>query len=203
VHQTTLASLAEPQIHKGRRLEGRASSVLVPTGDRFITRAVAEIGLDFEGVPGDSHAGWTRGADSRTPWYERGTPIRNVRQVSIVATDELEEIARRMELPEVRAEWLGANVVIDGVPRLSRLPAGTLIFFPSGATLRVEETNGPCRFAGASVAEHFPERSGLDMMFPQKARGLRGVVASVDRPGLVQAGDAVKISVPEQWILEG
>lgn len=203
MHQTVLDSFAEPEIRKGRRLEARASSVLVPTGEKFVTRATGEIGLDFEGVPGDSHAGWTRGADSRTPWYVRGTPIRNVRQISVVATDELEEIARRMELPEIRAEWLGANVVVDGVPRLSRLPAGTLIFFPSGAALRVEETNGPCRFAGASVAEHFPDRSGLDLAFPKEARGLRGVVASVDREGAIRAGDAVKISVPEQWIWEG
>lgn len=203
MHQIVLDSFAEPEIRKGRRLEARASSVLVPTGDRFITRAVDEIAIDFEGVPGDSHAGWTRGADSRTPWYVRGTPIRNVRQISVVATDELEEIARRMELPEVRPEWLGANVVVDGVPRLSRLPAGTLVFFPSGAVLRVEETNGPCRFAGASVAEHFPGRSGLDLLFPQKARGLRGIVASVDRGGVVSAGDALKISVPDQWIWEG
>jgi hypothetical protein len=203
MHQTALAPPAEPDVHKGRRLEARATAVLVPTGESFVTRSVEAIELDFEGVPGDRHAGWTRGADSRTPWYVRGTPIRNVRQVSIVAADELAEVARRMELPEVRAEWIGANVVVDGVARLSRLPAGTLVFFPSGAALRIEEMNGPCRTSGASIAEHFPDRSGLDLAFPRVARGLRGVVASVDREGIIRAGDALKISVPEQWIWEG
>jgi hypothetical protein len=202
VHQAVL-SFEDLAIHKGCRLEGRTTSVLVPTGENFQTRAVDEIPLDFEGVPGDRHAGWTRGADSRTPWHARGTPIRNVRQVSILASDEMEEIAIRMEIGAVRAEWLGGNIVIDGVPRLSRLPAGTLMFFASGASLRVEETNGPCRFAGAAVAEHFPERSGLDLLFPKVARGLRGLVASVDHPGLVRAGDAVNIHIPEQWIWEG
>lgn len=196
-------SLAEPKVYPGRRLKAETAAVLVADGGGFATRAVAELQLDFEGVPGDRHRGWLRDADARTPWYPRGTPIRNTRQISILSAEELAEIAARMQLPDMRAEWLGGNLLLAGIPQLSRLPAGTVLFFPSGATLRVEAINAPCRIAGAAVAEHYPERGGIDLDFPKAAIGLRGVVASVERQGVVRAGDAVRVSVPEQWIWEG
>jgi hypothetical protein len=196
-------SFAEPRIHPGRKLTATTLSVLLADGDGFVTRPVEELALDFEGVPEDRHRGWRRGADSRTPWYPRGTPIRNTRQVSLVSVEECALVAERMDIEDIRPEWLGANLVLSGIPHFSRLPAGTVLFFPSGASLRIEQINAPCRFAGASVAEHCPKREGLELVFVEAAQGLRGVVASVEREGVVRAGDAVSVKVPEQWIWEG
>jgi hypothetical protein len=193
----------EPRIVPGRRIAAEATLLLAVTGEDFVTASVPELALGFDGIPADRHRGWTRPADSRVPWYQRGTPIRNTRQVSIVASDELAEIAQRMDLPDVRPEWLGANIVLGGVPRLSRLPAGTTMLFANGAALRVEAINAPCRLAGGSVARHFPGRTGIDTAFPQQARGLRGIVATVEREGTLRTGETATLLVPEQWIWEG
>jgi protein arginine kinase activator len=55
----------------------------------LVTRPVPTLTLDWQGVVGDSHAGQTRKADVRVPHYPRGSQIRNERQVTIVAADEL------------------------------------------------------------------------------------------------------------------
>ena len=81
----------------------------------------------------DFHAGHTRRSGGREPWYPRGTEMRNERQLSIVAADELAMVAERMAIAEIRPEWIGANLVLEGVPRLSMLPSGTLLFLPRAA----------------------------------------------------------------------
>ena len=68
--------------------------------------------------------------------------------MSIVASDELDIVAARMGIAEIKAEWIGANLVLDGVPRLSMLPSGTLLFFEGGVTIKVDAQNGPCRITG-------------------------------------------------------
>ena len=85
---------------------------------------------------------------------QRGTEIRNERQLSIVASDELAVVANRMGLAELKPEWIGANLVLEGLPNLSMLPAGTLLFFKGGVTLKVDGQNKPCRYAGRSIAEN-------------------------------------------------
>ena len=80
--------------------------------------------------------------------------MRNERQLSIVAADELAIVAERMGLAEIKPEWIGANLLIEGVPHLSMLPSGTLLFFKGGVTIKVDAQNGPCRLAGRSIAEH-------------------------------------------------
>ncbi len=86
------------------------AGVFVAPFDHFVTRAVDELRLGFEGIEGDFHAGHTRRSGGREPWYPRGTEMRNERQLSIVAPDELAMIAERMDLAEVKPEWIGANL---------------------------------------------------------------------------------------------
>ena len=88
----------------------------------LVTRPVPNITLDWQGVVGDSHAGMTRRADVRVPHYPRGSEIRNERQVTVVAADELAATAETLELPEIRPEWLGANMMLAGIPHLTLLP---------------------------------------------------------------------------------
>ena len=108
--------------------------------------------LAFGGIPGDLHFGATRRSGGREPWYPRGTEIRNERQLSIVAPAELAVVAERMGLAEIRPEWIGANLLLDGIPHLSMLPPGTQLFFKGGATLKIDSQNGPCGIAGRQVA---------------------------------------------------
>ncbi|MCJ8142464.1 MOSC domain-containing protein [Ancylobacter sp. A5.8] len=183
------------------RFKARLARTLLGDGAGFITREVPVLGVTLEGVPGDRHAGHARPADSRVPWYPRGTSIRNCRQVSLVAPDELARIAERLGLAEIRPEWLGANLVVEGVAEFTRLPPGTRLHFPGGAALAVEGENAPCRHAGAAVAAGAPdagERAGLDLAFIQAAKGLRGLVAWVERAGDLAAGDEITVRVPEQ-----
>lgn len=196
---------ADPEIVPARKLSARVAGVFVAAGSHFETRAVDSVDLGFDGIAGDFHAGATRRSGGREPWYPRGTEIRNERQISIVAPDELERIARNMGIREIRPEWLGANLLLDGVPLLSFLPAGTMLFFRGGVTLKVDAQNGPCRVAGALVAERarLDDREAGALMFPKAAKRLRGLVAWVEKPGRIAAGEEVSVRIPEQWIYRG
>jgi len=169
------------------------AACLIADGADFRSRVVAALDFDFGGIVGDIHAGLTRKSGSREPWYPRGTEMRNDRQVSIVSAEELAEIARAMELAELAPGWIGANLVLQGIPALSQVPAGTRLFFAGGVTLVVEAENAPCRIAGRSIAGHVPDRDGLDLLFPKLARHKRGIVGSVEKPGRIAAGEAVSL----------
>ncbi|WP_187972094.1 MOSC domain-containing protein [Aquibium microcysteis] len=192
----------EPEIHPARKLLGTVEAVLVAGGRDFVTARTDALDLGFDGIAGDHHRGATRRSGGREPWYPRGTEMRNERQLSIVAPDELAVVAGRMDLAEVRPEWIGANLVLGGVPSLSMLPAGTLLFFAGGVTLKVDGQNVPCRIAGRSIADHarMPDREAGALLFPKVARRLRGLVAWVEKPGRIAAGEKVSVRIPEQWI---
>ncbi len=201
---TTLFPLRddEIEIHPARKLLGRVAGVYVAPGDTFETVAAPALTLSFEGIAGDYHAGPTRRSGGREPWYPRGTQMRNERQLSIVAPDELAVVARRMGLSEILPEWIGANLLLDGVPRLSMLPSGTLLFFSGGVTLKVDGQNKPCRIAGRLVATRaaMADLDGGELAFPKSAQRLRGLVAWVEKPGRIETGEKVSVRVPEQWV---
>jgi len=192
----------EREIVPARRIAGTVAGTFLAAGDHFETEAVEALTLGFEGVEGDFHAGYTRLSGGREPWYPRGTEMRNERQLSIVAPDELARVAGLMGLPELRPEWIGANLALDGIPHLSFLPSGTLLFFEGGVTLKVDAQNGPYRIAGRQIGF----RAGLgdprdaELAFPKAAKRMRGLVAWVEKPGVIRAGENVSVRIPEQWI---
>lgn len=200
--QHSLFEDAARKIVPVRKLEGRIAGLYRAGGTHFETDEVEELVLGFEGIEDDLHAGWTRRSGSREPWYKRGTEIRNERQLTLVASDELALVASAMAIRAVKPEWIGANMALNGIPHLSMLPSGTLIFFESGATLKVDAQNGPCRDAGRQIAL----RAGIndpqkgELLFPRVAKRLRGLVAWVERPGTIRQGEAAKLRIPEQWI---
>ncbi|MEI2383694.1 MOSC domain-containing protein [Breoghania sp. JC706] len=198
-----LFSAETPRILRARKISGTVARLLAAEGDGFATSAVDSLTFTFDGIPGDVHAGATRRSGGREPWYPRGTEMRNERQISILASDELAEAARRMEIETIEPEWIGANMVLDGLPRLSMIPSRTRLAFEGGAVLRVDGQNAPCRIAGRSIAAHYPDREGLDLAFPKVAARLRGLVAWVEKPGTVVPGEKVTANIPEQWIYEG
>ncbi len=190
------------EIVPGRKISARVAGTYVAPADDFQTEAVEALSLGFDGIAGDVHAGPTRRSGGREPWYPRGTEMRNERQLSLVAPDELEIVAGHMGIAEVKPEWIGANLLIDGAPCLSMLPAGSLMFFKGGVTLKVDAQNRPCRIAGRAIAQNagMADREAGALLFPKVAKRLRGLVAWVEKPGTIRRGEDVSIRVPEQWI---
>ncbi|MER9073445.1 molybdenum cofactor sulfurase [Mesorhizobium sp. M0904] len=190
------------EIVPARKLAARVAELYLAPFDHFETRAMDKLQLGFDGIDGDFHAGTTRRSGGREPWYPRGTEMRNERQLSIVAADELAIVAERMGIAAIKPEWIGANLLIEGLPHLSMLPSGTLLFFKGGATVKVDAQNGPCRIAGRSVAEHagMADVEAGALLFPKAAKRLRGLVAWVEKSGTITAGEEISVRVPEQWI---
>jgi hypothetical protein len=161
-------------------------------------QGVIEVECRFDGIAGDCHAGLTRLSDSRTlQLYRRGTAIRNVRQVTLVSAEELAEIASLIGIPEVRPEWLGANLMITGIPELTLLPPSTRLQFPSGCTLVVDMENAPCRQVAEVIAREHPAEA---LRFVHAARHKRGVTAWVEREGMIGQGDSIALWLPPQRI---
>ena len=103
--------------------------------------------VTYGGLVGDAHGGLTRPSCSRvTSQYEKGTEIRNTRQFSILSVKELAQIAERMEVAHVEPEWVGANMVLAGIPDLTCLPHSARLIFEGGVSLVVDMENGPCRY---------------------------------------------------------
>ena len=187
-------------VQPAQKVSGTVAGLYAAHGEDFETAAVNALPLTFEGVPGDFHAGHTRRSGSREPWYARGTEMRNERQVSILAPDELATIADGLGVDEVRPEWIGANVVLDGVANLTWLPPRTLLFFENGVTIKVDGDNHPCRLAGRHVARRFEGRDDIEFEFVRAARGRRGLVGWVEKPGTLVPGERFEARVPPQWV---
>ena len=71
------------------------------------------------------------------------------------------------------------------------------MFFPSGAALAIEGENLPCTGPGKVIAAQYPDRDGLATQFPKAAMHLRGLVAWVERPGIITAGDRIEVRLAE------
>ncbi len=155
-----------------------------------------KLNLRFDGIEGDCHSGLTRPSDSRTlRQYPRDTPIRNVRQLSLLSVEELADIASIIEIAEVKPEWVGANLVTSGIPDLTLLPPSSRMQFPSGATIVVDMENEPCRYPAEIIEKHNPEQK---LGFVKAAKHKRGVTAWVEREGDVGLGDEIIIWIPPQ-----
>lgn len=192
-----------PTIIEPMKRQGRLVALLNATGQgrlEFRGATADCLVLDFEGIVGNRHSGFTRGADARVPYLKRGTTMRNARQLSVVSVEDCAEIARRLDIEKVDPACLGANVVIEGLPHLSYLPRGTRLFFDGGVILAVEDQNAPCSIAGEAVMLANPGRDDIKLAFPKLAKGLRGLVVTVEHPGILAAGGEITARLPEQWI---
>ena len=157
---------------------------------------VGEVLAKFEGVAGEAHGGLTRPSCSRvTAQYKEGTDIRNVRQLTVLSAEEMADIAAEMGLAEVDAAWLGASMVVSGIPDFSHVPPSSRLQGQSGATLVVDMQNRPCVFP-AKVIE--AAKLGFGKHFKPSAKGRRGVTAWVEREGVFNVGDRITLHVPDQ-----
>ncbi|MGI8691257.1 MAG: MOSC domain-containing protein [Thermomicrobiales bacterium] len=181
-----------------REMTGQIVRVLVGReAVSLVTIKETTIEITMEGVAGDKHAGITRLSDSRTPWFPRGTEIRNSRQISLVSVEDLERMAAAMGLPVIEPEWLGANLVLRDLPDFSHLPPGSRLFFPDQTVLVVTEQNFPCVYPGKIIQAQYPDAPRIAQTFPKAALHLRGLVACVEYPGTISEGDTVRVDVIE------
>lgn len=165
-------------------------------GAQIETVPLDEMPLGFDGYAGDCHAGLTRPSCSRvTGQHPRGTEIRNARQLSLVSAEELDGIAGALGLDRIAPEWVGASVVVSGIPDFSHLPPSARLQGPDGATLTVDMQNRPCRFPAATIEAARPGHGGR---FKQEAEGRRGVTAWVERVGTLRLGDSLRLHIPDQ-----
>jgi hypothetical protein len=181
-----------------KTIEAKVEGIYWAPHGTFVSEPLDVLTLTYDGIPGDRHSGLYRESGPREPWYPRGTPMRNERQLSILSAEENTEVAATMGIPELKPEWIGGNLLLSGVPHLSALPPRSILWFPSGAAVRIDGDNGPCKKSGASIASNVPGRPDLEFGFVQAAKHKRGILGWVEREGEVRAGDVVKIRVWEQ-----
>ncbi len=171
--------------------------LIADQADSFVTRALPQIDVTYGGIAGDRHFGLTKRAGVRESMYPRGTEIFNRRQITVVSDEECAAVAEALGVPEIRPEWLGANVVVRGFPDLTRLPNGSRILFPSGAGLLCEGENQPCRHPGDVIQSHYPDVSKLSARFVEHAQRRRGIICIVERPGVITSSGEATVVVYE------
>jgi hypothetical protein len=186
-----------------RTLEARLDWVGRAPGTDFVSTPTDQLSLTYAGIVGDLHSGLVRPSGAREPWYPRGTEMKNERQLSILSAEENAEVAATLGIPGLEPGLIGGNLLLSGVQNLSLLPPRSILFFPSGAAVRIDGDNGPCRQSGRAIAAQFPDRPELEFAFVKAARYKRGVVGWVEREGDIRPGDTVKIRVWEQALYPG
>ena len=153
--------------------------------------------MGFAGVEGEDHGGLTRSACSRlTNVHPEGTELKNQRQLTVLSAEEMAETAAAMNIDSgLDPCWVGANVVLSGIPSLTILPPGTRLRFPDGGTFVVDMENGPCKYPGFIIDRHHPDQGKT---YPIAAYGKRGFTAFVEREGVANLGDQVEVFYPQQ-----
>ena len=152
--------------------------------------------LTFAGIAGEAHGGLTRAACSRVAaQHPRGTEIRNVRQLSIVSAEELAQIATEIGVDRLDPAWVGASMVLEGLPDFTRIPPASRLQAAAGTTLVVDMENRPCHLPAKVIEEDAP---GHGQAFKAAAKGRRGITAWVEREGPLAVGDMLTLHIPDQ-----
>lgn len=174
----------------------------VPVEKLVITaEPVSEMPLTFAGYAPEVHAGLTRPSCSRVlAQHPRGTEIRNARQLCLVSAEEMAEVAAKLGLAAWDHAWVGASVVISGIPDFSHLPPSSRLQGPDGVTLVVDMENRPCQEPAVTIAK---ATDGQGKAFKRAAEGKRGVTAWVEREGSLRPGDRLRLHIPDQPVWAG
>jgi MOSC domain-containing protein YiiM len=152
--------------------------------------------LGFAGPEGEGHAGLTRKSCVRvSAQHPQGTEIANVRQLSIVSAEELDQIAATCGLDAIDPAWLGATLVLRGIPDFTHVPPSSRLQGPDGVTLVIDMENRPCVYPAKEIEA---DRPGHGKPFKAAANGKRGVTAWIERPGSLRIGEKLRLHVPDQ-----
>lgn len=179
-------------------IKGRVAGLYInPDRDTGLeSTAQTRVEVTYAGFAGEAHGGLTRPSCSRVKLqYPRGTEIRNTRQLSILSHEELTGIAADMGIDGIDPQWVGANLILEGIPLLTQLPPSSRLIFSGGASLVVDMENGPCRFAAEQIESHRP---GKGLRFAKIADGRRGITAWVEKTGTITLDETVQLHIPPQ-----
>jgi hypothetical protein len=181
------------------RLPGiTVSTLLCDIPDSIASSRKERIMVELAGLVGDRHYGHTFASNARFP-YPRGTEIRNSRQVSIISVEEMKEIAASIGIPAILPEWLGANLLVSGIPSLTLLPPSSRLYFQNGAVLVIQGENDPCSHPGNLIQKNNPAIPKLSPAFVKAAVHNRGLVAWVEKAGEIARGDQFEAEIAEQF----
>ena len=183
-----------------KSLATRTEAILINStpADDLSSSRIESVMVNYEGFAGESHSGLVRASCVRVRHqYPQGTEIRNTRQISIVSVEDLAVTAEKMGIESLQPEWLGANLLVSGIPDFSQIPPSTRMIFDGGAALVVDLENSPCKYPGEIIERHHP---GFGKLFASAALGRRGVTAWVERPGQINTGDSIRLFIPPQRI---
>ncbi len=172
----------------------------VPDSDASIAAEPRkDVEVTWDGFEGDCHSGMNRPSCVRVRgiYPNEGTEIRNTRQISILSSEELAEVAGRLEVPEVKPEWVGASMVIRDIPDFTLIPPSARLVFDNGTVLVADMENAPCRYPGELIEAAHP---GHGTAFPNVAVNKRGITAWVEHPGRIALGDIFHLFIPPQRI---
>lgn len=156
--------------------------------------------LGFGGPEGESHSGLTRPSCSRVlSQHPRETVIRNTRQLCVMSLEELATIAANMGIEALDPSYMGATLVIEGIPDFTHLPPSARLQGSSGATIVIDMENRPCMLPAPGIEADMP---GVGKAVKTASKGLRGVTAWVEREGVLALGEQMRLHVPEQrgWV---
>ncbi len=165
-------------------------------GSTICSGAVDHLNLGFAGLANERHAGTNRASCVRVRnLYSEGTEIRNVRQLSILSHEELQAIAQEMGIEALDPGFLGANLVLKGIPDFTHVPPSSRLQGSSGVTLTIDMENRPCVLPGREIES---KHEGYGAAFKPAAKDRRGVTAWVERPGALTLGERLTLFVPDQ-----
>ena len=154
------------------------------------------LALSFAGAEGETHGGLTRPSCSRVlSQYPRDTVIRNTRQLCVMSAEEIAAIAAGMGIASLDPVYMGATMVIEGISDFTHVPPSSRLQGPSGATIVIDMENRPCTLPSREIEADMP---GLGKAFKPAAKDRRGVTAWVEREGILQVGDRLRLHVPDQ-----
>ena len=188
------------EITPAKKINGTIEKLFIAGGDDFTSAEVPALTLTFDGIVGDYHHGAIRLSGGREPWYPRGTEMRNERHLSILSREELAIVAARLKIDEIKPEWIGCSMLIEGIENLSFLPPRTILMFEGGVTIRIDGNNAPCKVSGLAIAAYYEGRNDIATGFPREARNIRGLVGWVEKPGIIKKGEGFTARIPQQWI---
>ncbi|MBT6204621.1 MAG: MOSC domain-containing protein [Alphaproteobacteria bacterium] len=158
--------------------------------------ATGVVDVTYEGFPGERHTGLTRACCVRfTDIYVEGKEIRNTRQLSIISQEEMALVAQGMGVDRLEPEWLGANLLIAGIPDFTLLPPSSRLLFSQGLSLVIDMENEPCGYPAKQIRKVHGAKA---LTFVKHAKHRRGVTAWVEQEGKIAEGDSFRVFIPKQ-----
>ncbi|WP_299688325.1 sulfurase [uncultured Tateyamaria sp.] len=157
---------------------------------------VPAVDVTLDGFAHEDHGGPTRPSCVRVKTqYPEGTEIRNVRQLSILSAEELAATAADMGLDAIDPAWVGASMIIEGIPDFTHVPPSSRLMSESGVGLTIDMENRPCIYPAKEIEK---EAEGFGKLYKPKAKGRRGATAWVEHGGQLALGDTLVLHVPDQ-----